>query len=62
MTLVDTNKKIDNLLALGQLFISEATELRESLAVKSQAPRKGLSSQQRAKLIARRLKTATKPV
>jgi hypothetical protein len=60
MNLLDTNKKLDNLLTLGQLLISEATELRTGLSKTGQAARKGLSQVQKSKLIARRYRTAIK--
>ncbi len=53
-------QEINSLMAMGQMIIQQATELRESLAEESQAPRKGLTNEQRAKLIARRMRTAFK--
>lgn len=58
MSNTSTDKRIDNLLAMGQQFINEATELRKGLAGHSRASRKGLSVEQKSKLITRRNKTA----
>lgn len=54
------NKRIDNLLAIGQLLVAEATELRNDLPGNRQVTRKGLSNDDRRKLISRRYKTAFK--
>jgi len=54
-----TNNNIDQLVALGHRLIEEATGLRVG-AVNSGTTRKGLSEDQKKKLISKRFKTALK--
>ncbi|HEX7906213.1 MAG TPA: hypothetical protein VF487_20205 [Chitinophagaceae bacterium] len=55
------DKKIEKLLAIGQLLISEATGLKNGQSVATGlSTRKGLDDYQKTKLIAKRFKTAFK--
>jgi hypothetical protein len=51
-----TIKRIDNLEAFGRMIIAEASELRKSLSpVQGRASRKGLSAQQKAGIVSKRM-------